>query len=230
MSTPEYDRQTEEKDIHWFLDTVIVRDIQQVIDAGSGYLAFALVAQAIEMLGALLDEKEIHDHGGGLPEKRFAKAMDDLFAPINKDYGRYNKGDSDYYLYKYLRCGMAHVLRPQTRIVFTGRTDADKLKLKHLTEVTLEGYAEPQLLLVIENFHDDLKEAVRRAEVILKKTNHPKLRHGYITISRFKHTFETAAPLNVQVAAGQSFAVTSPSLSGGPVYDFTITGLAPGAR
>lgn len=53
-----------------FIDTVLVRDIGKVIDAGCAYLSFGLIAQGIETLGGLLDEKEIHDNDKGLPEAK----------------------------------------------------------------------------------------------------------------------------------------------------------------
>ena len=219
----DYELHHEDRDINWFLDTVIVRDIEAVINAGAGYLAFSLVAQAIELLGALLDEEEFHEPG--LSESRFAKAIDALFEPINVDYLRHNKADSDYYLWKFLRCGMAHVLRPNSRLVFTGRGDAARIGYRHLQVVELAGYEKPQLVLVIEDLHVDLREACRRAKNLIKRKTHPKLQQGYISVTTFHYAFVNPGDgVRLDWPKGQTLEVATPSVSGGPIIKVGITG------
>jgi len=216
---PEYTRQTEEKDINWFLDTVVVRDIGAVIEAGGGYLAFALIAQSIEMIGALLDEYEIDYYEQGLPAKRFAKGITEVFKPIDARYAEFNKEDSEYYLWENLRCGMAHIIRPKSKIVFTGKSDANKLSATHLDKIKFDDGAE-YLLLVVEDFYEHLKDACRRTKNKLPKKTHAKLKKGYITIHHVQQ------PSSVLHLSGGS--VASPTLSGGR-FDVPITGVAPGA-
>ncbi|MSU66032.1 MAG: hypothetical protein EXS38_08035 [Opitutus sp.] len=231
MSHPEYIRLTEEKNIQWFLDNVLVTDIQKVIDAGAGYLAFSLIAQAVELLGALLDEEEIHASRLKISPDRFARGIDEVFKSINPDYARHNKADSPFYLYDHLRCGMAHVLRPKTRVIFTGRADARKLGFKHLEEITLAGYTDTQLVLVIEDFHDDLTEACRRAKNKIIKKTHPKLKQGYITVTRFTHSYvNQGSPQHLDLNTGSTMNVSTAALSGGPIIDLSLTGLAPQAQ
>lgn len=213
---PDYTRQTEEKGVDWFLDTVVVRDIGLVIDAGAGYLAFALIAQSIEMIGALLDEKEIEHYDQGLPAKRFAKGISEVFKPIDARYAEFNKEDSEFYLWENLRCGMAHIIRPKSKIVFTGRSDAMKLRASHLDKIRFED-GEEYLLLVIEDFYDHLKDACRRTKNKVPKKTHAKLKKGYITIH------------HVQQPPSFSESTTSPTLSGSGL-DLPVTGAAPEAK
>lgn len=231
MIHPDYIRLTEEKDITWFLDHVLVADIQKVIDAGAGYLAFSLIAQAIELMGAFLDEDEIHASRTGISPDRFARGIDEVFKSINPAYARYNKADSPFYLYDHLRCGMAHVLRPKTRVILTGRADARELGFKHLQEITLEGYSETQLVLVIEDFHNDLVDACRRVKNKIVKKTHLKLKQGYITVTRFTHAFlNQGIPQHFDLNTGATMQVSTAALSGGPIIDFSLTGLAPQAQ
>jgi hypothetical protein len=217
---PEYTRRTEEKDINWFLDTVVVGDIGSVIDAGCGYLAFALIAQSIEMLGALLDEQEIGHYEQGLPAKRFAKGITEVFKPIDARYAEFNKEDSEYYLWENLRCGMAHIIRPKSKIVFTGKSDANKLHASHLDKIKFDD-GEKYLLLVVEDFYDHLKDACRRTKNKLTKKTHVKLKKGYITI----HHVQEASSFS-HLSGGTA---ASPTLSGSG-FDIPVTGVAPGTK
>jgi len=217
---PEYTRQTEEKDIDWFLDTVVVRDIGAVIEAGGGYLSFALIAQSIEVIGALLDEQEIDYYEQGLPAKRFDKAITEVFKPIDARYAEFNKEDSEYYLWENLRCGMAHIIRPKSKIVFTGKSDAIKLGASHLGKIKFDD-GEEHLLLVVEDFYDHLKDACRRTKNKLPKKTHAKLKKGYITIHHVQQ------PSSLSHLLGGS--ATSPTLSGGG-FDVPVTGVAPGTN
>ena len=183
-----YIRETEEKDINWFLDTVICRDIKSVIDNGGAYLAFGLIAQAIEVLGALLDEKEFDDHTDKTPSKRFSLAICKVFRKINPKYNEFAKRDHPFDLWTHLRCGMAHVMRPNSNIVFSAKNDAEELGSKHLDKIILNdaGTEKECLLLVIEDFYGDLLEACDRVKKLAKKKTHPKLNKGYLVLYDFE--------------------------------------------
>ena len=227
---PDYIRLTDEKDIPWFLDHVVVNDIKKTIDAGAGYLAFGLIAQAIEVLGALLDEQEIHVNKPGVPETRFGLAIDLVFEPINKDYARHNKTTSPYYLYEHLRCGMAHVLVPKAPLIFTGRHDALVMGFRHLQEFN-PGTADAQLLLVIEDFHDDLAAACARAKKLIKKKTHPKLKQGYITVTNYQYSFlNEGEARQLEWKTGLKLNVTSNEPAGGLLMTAALTGVAPAAQ
>jgi hypothetical protein len=218
----EYQLQNSDETIGWFLDNVIIADIGKVIDAGAGYLAFALIAQAIETLGALLDERDFSERS--LSESRFGKAITELFSA---KYGELNKSGTEFYLYEHLRCGMAHILRPNSRIVFCGAKDAKQMGHGHLEVLTIQGYSETQLLLVLETFYEDLKDACGRAKNLIKKKTHPKLKQGYITVSRFTYHFTNAeSDYALSLQKGASLNVTTPATNNG----FTISTAITGAR
>lgn len=164
-----------------FIDTVLIHDIGRVIDAGCAYLAFGLIAQGIETLGAILDEKEIHDNDKGLPEARFRNAIKDLFNWQGSLYPKYVAEGSEYDLFKYLRCGMAHVLRPAGKVALTTKKEAEKDGTKHLEVVEETG----QLILVIEELYADFVRACKKCKNCIPEKTHPKLKRDYLTITEF---------------------------------------------
>ncbi|MDY3553648.1 hypothetical protein R5W24_002752, partial [Gemmata sp. JC717] len=90
----------------------------------------------------------------------------------------------DYCLYKHLRCGMAHLLRPQGKVAFTNREQALKDGNAHLV-------VNPQidkLVLVAERFSDDFATACRALIPQLPELakRHPKLNEPYLML----HSFE----------------------------------------
>lgn len=199
----------EDQTIEWFVDTVLVRDIRTVIQSGAGYLAFSLIAQGIELLGALLDEQEFND--SNLSEDRFRTALRELFP---KTYMGHSTKGAEFYLYEDLRCGMAHVLRPQGRIGFIGRTEAREMRVSHLQPVDHEGRR--LLVLVLEDLFDDFSEACRKAKNRIKKKSHAKLGRGYLAFYRARRTGSVAMPT---LSAGPAPENTLPSTG-------TITGAA----
>lgn len=166
------------RDLAWFIDNVLVGDIKKVIDAGAGYLAFGLIAEGVEFLGALMDDAEFHEKN--LSEKRFQSGIHQFFPTTYTKYNRKPANDADrrIFLYEELRCGMAHVLRPKPRLGFTGR--ADGKAAQHL-QLVRDGDTEI-LVLVLDAFFDDFVEACRKAKNQLKQRRHPKLSAGYLTI------------------------------------------------
>jgi len=199
----------EEQTIEWFIDTILVRDMWTVIQGGAGYLAFSLIAQGIELLGALLDEQEFND--SNLSEDRFRTALRELFP---KSYTGHSTKEAEFYLYEDLRCGMAHVLRPQGRIGFIGRTEAREMRVSNLQAVNYE--ARKLLVLVLEDFFDDFAEACRKAKNRIKKKSHAKLDRGYLVFYRAKRTGSDAAPTP---SVGPTPETTAPTMG-------TITGAA----
>lgn len=164
-----------------FINIVLVRDIGRVIDTGCAYLAFGLIAQGIETLGAILDEKEIHDNDKGLPETRFRDAVKTLFNWQGSHYPKYVAENSEYDLFKYLRCGMAHVLRPAGKVAFTTKKESEEDGTKHLKVAKETG----QLILVIEEFYADFVRACQKCKNRIQKKTHPKLKKDYLTITEF---------------------------------------------
>lgn len=164
-----------------FIDIVLIRDIGRVIEAGCAYLAFGLIAQGIETLGAILDEKEIHDNDKGLSESRFRNAVQKLFNWQGSSYPKYVAEGSEYDLYKSLRCGMAHVLRPAGKVAFTTKKESQEDGTKHLVIAEKTG----QLVLVIEDFYADFVKACKKCKSNIPKKSHSKLKNDYLIITEF---------------------------------------------
>lgn len=170
--------QDNSRDLSWFIDQILGKDLQAVIDSGAGYLAFGLIAQGIEFLGALKDQQEFH--ATNLSEDRFKSAIEDFFPKPYMKYNRrpVNETDDRIFLYEELRCGMVHVLRPNGRIGFTGKGDGRAAQ--HL-QLVKEGDVEI-LVLVLEDFFEDFKEACRKAKNQMLRSRHPKLSRGYLAV------------------------------------------------
>jgi hypothetical protein len=120
----------------------------------SPYILFSPILVCIEFLGACYDELpfeqtrlERHD----IVEDRFRKTIKHLFS---KEYDKFNKANSKYYLYKQFRCSMIHGLRPGGNIALTTRFESLQDQTKHLIPDK-----EDFLILVLEDLYDDLEKA-----------------------------------------------------------------------
>lgn len=138
--------------LDWFLETVVIRDLGQMITSGLRYLSFAVMGSAIELLGAIYDSADFHKTG--LSEKRFNAAIKTIQSL--KGYRPYMK-PTHYDLYTNMRCGMAHVGKPGNGVVFTERADPQS---GHLHLQTLKFSGNPRLILVCEELYEDIVKAV----------------------------------------------------------------------
>lgn len=129
----------------------IIGQIGELIagDKRTAYVKFLLIINCIEFLGAALSENPIDTEK--LSEERFNNALKKLFP---SKYRNYAKASHPHYFYTNLRCGMVHQLRPKGKIGFTTRKEAREDGNKHL-EIEKNGF----LVLVLEDFYDDLKKA-----------------------------------------------------------------------
>lgn len=125
------------------------------------YLAFGAIGTGIEFLGACLDEKGFHDRNAE-SRVRFESAMK-KFDPKYHDYASL---ENDFDLYKNLRCGMSHVVRPQGKIDFVSLDEANSKGFTHLQEAS-SGL----LILVIEQFYLDFADASKVVRAELKSGN-----------------------------------------------------------
>jgi hypothetical protein len=117
---------------------------QDAIHPRPGVFAFGIIGISIEALGSFFDSDPLEQEG--LSKKRFSKAVDELFKPLKKEYD--NKAVC---LFRGLRCGMAHIGRPQGKIAFTTRSEAQADGNKHLNK-DHQG----MLVLVAEDLANDL--------------------------------------------------------------------------
>jgi hypothetical protein len=163
----------ETKDLDWFIDTVMVRNIGQMVETeGLHYLSFGLIAVGIEVLGACHDPHAFTAQGHS--RERFKSGIDRYMSRINKLYAKFNDPKSGFFLYKFLRCGMVHNLRPTSRILFTTSAEAVADGTAHLHVNRDTG----RLILVAENFYKDFARACRSLKSDLPRicANNPKLR------------------------------------------------------
>lgn len=131
--------------IKQFIEKVLIKEIQQIQAYGHHYFSFLLIASGIEFLGACLDDKPFHKKG--LSGSRFKEAIKKLFPETYHNYADC--------LYDNLRCGLAHVSKPNREIGLTHQADAVKFKTSHLLQKTDKD----QLILVSEKFFEDFEQA-----------------------------------------------------------------------
>lgn len=114
---------------------VLLDEMRRIISptgAGALYLSYSNTAIGVELIGACLDahpyEKESESRA------RFEKGMKDYMTKVRAGYGNpdfYGK-NSTYDIYKHLRCGMAHIMRPQGKVGIIGRGNAQQGGWSHL--------------------------------------------------------------------------------------------------
>jgi len=141
---------------------------------GSAFIKFVNITISIEYLGACLDNHDFLEEGHS--KERFDAAIIKLF---NKKYHPYAKSDNKYYLYEQFRCPFTHQLRPGKNIVVTHREESKKEGTTHL-EQTKCG----ELVLVLEDFYDDLESACKTLIKLGEKGKLPsiKMQQGHIKL------------------------------------------------
>jgi hypothetical protein len=168
-----------------YLEGTLIPDIHKMQHEHLDYLSFAVIGTSIEVLGAFFDAKPLGEDG--LSKSRFKTAIEKLFIPLNSRYQvhcpcKKNK-HHDHCLYRGLRCGMAHIGRPQGKIVFTTKLEAQADGNTHLGP-------DPQglLILVAEELADDfgkawtaLKEQSAEGKTVKKVTD------PYLTVYKYEN-------------------------------------------
>lgn len=141
----------------------------------SPYIKFLTIAVAIEYLGACFDDFPFDKDKES--ENRFNKCLKELF---DKKYLKFSKKDANVYLYKHFRCGLIHQLRPNKKIALTYREESIREGTQHLEKF------ENRLVLVLEDFYDDLEKAAIK---LMKNLNSGKItnkkgKEPYLKITR----------------------------------------------
>lgn len=148
--------QTTTQDIQWLIDTVLLGNIKEMIcTQNQHYLGFGVVACAIEFLGACMDADPFDKTGSS--RKRFEDAIK---AHFDAKYHPYADQNSPYDLYKHLRCGMAHIMRPNGKVAFTTHLESVTDGTQHLQIFTVLD----KLVLVSETFYCDFAEACKKTK------------------------------------------------------------------
>jgi len=133
-----------------FITNVLIPQTRDML-VPSGYLSFGQIAMNIEFFGACWDahpfEKPFES------KSRFRYGITHYMAKVNPEYGNHNADNAPNDLYKYLRCGMAHIVRPVGHIGLIGRGNAKEESVVHLT------LDKGRLVLVAEDFYEDFEKA-----------------------------------------------------------------------
>ena len=141
------------KQIEHFLREVIVGEINKLQGIGLSYIQFVVMGQAVEVLGAFLDNKPMKAQGQ--TATRFSLSVRKLFG------GRYRLLNDKNFLYNKLRNQMTHAFMPSEDLLLLNRADAPE-GYKHLQ------WRDGKLVLISESFYEDICQAVERLLEALK--------------------------------------------------------------
>lgn len=144
------------KTLSEFIEHPLLYELDRMVNGSSpaAYLSFGQVAMGIEFLGACCDSHPWRVEGESAA--RFRLGLTTYMAQVDNRYGNLNTGKNvDYDLYSYLRCGMAHLVRPQGFFGLVGKGTADADGHVHLEQ----DQASKKVVLVDVPFFDDFKTA-----------------------------------------------------------------------
>jgi hypothetical protein len=140
-----------------FIQKILIDEFKKVQqDEGHHYISFSLICQGIEFLGACLDSEPFSAKGLSAP--RFRRAIYDLFPT---SYRKFNQGSGrPFDLYENLRCGLLHVILPESPLELIRRSEKDKFNSNHLEVKEIRGAN--RLILVSEDLFDDYEKACKK--------------------------------------------------------------------
>jgi hypothetical protein len=186
----------EYKKVNEFIELVLINNIGQLITTGNHYLGFGNQTQAIELIGAIIEDESLERLQANNPKsefdtkrksrRRFHNALK-LFS--NPDYIKYcpeDKTDPTYVeehdLYDNFRCGYAHQMRPIGRVSGTTEQEANEDGTAHLKIDSRTG----RLIIVSEILYRDLKEV---CENVITMINNNQIKHtkAYGNFLNLKH-------------------------------------------
>ncbi|MFO7789014.1 MAG: hypothetical protein ACQES1_06275 [Bacteroidota bacterium] len=136
----------------------IIQEIRNLLKNGHLYVAFIMMGQSIEILGAFLDDKPLKARQQS--KKRFRNALYHLFPG---KYSRMNKADR---LYHQFRSTMVHMFVPSGHLQLLRNTPE-----MHLHE------QDGKLCIHADTLIDDIERA---GEAIIKRLNSGELRRKRI--------------------------------------------------
>jgi hypothetical protein len=149
--------------INQFLEEIVKKQLPDLAMTNP-YLGAGVIAGAIEFLGNCLDNDPLDSPG--LSAHRFCYAINELFPPPYHQFSRvapYTKNEKPTHdLYTSLRCGMAHVLRPQGVLLTGSIEEATTDGNTHLQIINKDGKDFP--LIIVEQFRNDFVLAVEEVE------------------------------------------------------------------
>lgn len=163
-----------------FISHVLLDEIKQMTLSENGYashpfMGFSIVASAVELLGACLDDEEWDR--SRLSEKRFRLAIKELFP---EEYSLYNDSNSPHDLYAELRCSLAHRLQPGGNILLSERKHEENAGVMGAHLSMQSG----KLLLIYEDFLADFIKGGREliSRIDDREISHPKVYNHVISV------------------------------------------------
>jgi hypothetical protein len=162
--------------------------MEHALSVGLHYYVFPLLCQAIELLGAFYDPLPFDNQCES--ENRFTRGLKKLFPDT-----RYRNNQKMFF--RHLRGNMIHQLRPGTGFVLSSEKHNNMPRTKHLKKVS-----KSQRILVIEQFFDDLKEALNRFLKDIERND------SGLDKKKLQEIFFTYGPLN-------NLSINSPKLTNG---------------
>ncbi|HRQ88042.1 MAG TPA: hypothetical protein PLA50_04545 [Bacteroidia bacterium] len=169
-------------DIYRFIEEIVKRDLPELA-MKNAYFGAGVLAGGVEFFGACLDTDPIAEEGKSAA--RFCQAINELFPSEYHQFSRpapYTKALKPAHdLYSCLRCGMAHVLRPQGVLLTGTVAEATDDGNTHLQILTRDGRDYP--LIVVEQFMLDFVSAATALEKRLAAAPlPPKLQGNILTV------------------------------------------------
>ena len=135
-----------------FIQKVILNEVARLQKHDFYYLSFFVLSQAIEFLGSFLDKKPFRAKQQS--KQRFSNAISTLFS---SKYQRLNSND---WLYHKLRSHLAHSFVPSSWIDFTSK--AENPKAIHLSRIN------KKTVFVAEDFLIDFESACQKLFKLLE--------------------------------------------------------------
>lgn len=154
-----------------FIKQVLIAQAEKLMDAKQFYPAIIWMTQAIEVMGAFLDEKPFK--ADAQSKIRFRKALY-LFP---EKYQKLNQKDL---LYEQLRCNFSHLLLPGLNIKLSHKTL--NLNSNHLS------FDDEKLVIVAEDFLNDFKQAAYK---LIQRIEAGKISPKKLNSNFFKHVDES---------------------------------------
>jgi len=162
----------------------LINNIGSLIGTGNHYLGFGSQTQAIELIGAIIEDEAVERLNTDNPNsefetqrksrRRFYNALKLFSNPKYIQYCPELRTDPiyniDFDLYTNLRCGYAHQMRPIGKISVTTEPESVQDGTNHLEIDPLSG----RLIIVSELLYRDLKEV---CESVISKIDNGQINH-----------------------------------------------------
>ncbi len=188
----------ENKNVKDFIQVVLINNIGKLVNDGNHYLGFGTQTQAIELIGAIIEDEDVEKQQPNIKEsefntknksrRRFHNALKLFSNPKYIEFCPESSKDSSYQknydLYDNLRCGYAHQMRQCGNISVTTEKESIQDGTIHL-EI---NNATTNLIIVSEILYRDLKEACEKVIKMIddRQINHAKAYNNFLGIITFK--------------------------------------------